>query len=187
MAILLFDNYDSFTYNLHHYLEAMHQDVVVVKNDAFDVNTLSQYTALVISPGPGLPAESGCLMETIDRAYGNMPILGVCLGMQALAEHTGHTLYNLEAPLHGVARCIQISESMLFNGLPRMLSVGLYHSWAVNTNEQSNWSYTAYTDDGILMAMENPKQLAFGVQFHPESILTQKGRGIMQNFLNTVG
>ncbi len=184
MAILLFDNYDSFTYNLHHYLNALRKDVVVVKNDAFDVDTLFQYEALVISPGPGVPEESGCLMEVVARAYGRMPILGVCLGMQALAQYTGLELYNLETPYHGLSRQIKIEKSVLFGGLPNRLRVGLYHSWAVRASSHPHWQYTAFTENGILMAMEQPNQFVYAVQFHPESILTQEGRMILENFLH---
>lgn len=186
MAILLFDNYDSFTYNLYHYLEALNQDVVVVKNDAFDVNTLSKYEAVVISPGPGLPHESGYLMPLIERAYGKLPILGVCLGMQALAAHTGLELYNLDQPLHGVARSISTEKGTLFRGLPTRCSVGLYHSWAVKPHVDSEWRFTAFTDSGILMAMENAPAMAYAVQFHPESILSDQGLIMLENFLLTL-
>ncbi|MCH8546682.1 MAG: aminodeoxychorismate/anthranilate synthase component II [Cryomorphaceae bacterium] len=186
MAILLFDNYDSFTYNLYHYIDALGVEVEVVTNDVFIPADWRKYEAIVISPGPGLPEESGCLMALIELAYGRIPILGVCMGMQAMAQYCGHELYNLEAPLHGVARGIQIDSGELFRGVPKNIQVGLYHSWAVKPQENSAWSYNAFTDSGILMAMENPEKKAYAVQFHPESVLTEHGRKIMENFVRSV-
>ena len=186
MAILLFDNHDSFTYNLYHYIDALGVEVEVVTNDAFDPHHWNKYEAIVISPGPGLPEESGCLMALIEQAYGQIPMLGVCMGMQAMALYTGHTLYNLDAPLHGVTRNISIDSGDLFLGVPQNIHVGLYHSWAVKPLDNSEWNYNAFTDSGILMAMENPANMTYAVQFHPESILTEHGRTVVENFVRTV-
>jgi anthranilate synthase component II len=157
--------------------------VVVVKNDRFDLDTLGEYDRLVISPGPGLPGESGILMELVRVACGKMPVLGVCMGMQALAVHAGFELYNMEEPLHGLMRDIEVSGGELFWDLPAIMPVGLYHSWAVRAADVQGWKITAQMTNGIVMAMENPVQKAFGVQFHPESVMTKYGRDIVRNFL----
>lgn len=156
---------------------------MVVKNDQFDIDAIGKYDRLVISPGPGIPQESGILMELIQRAYGKLPILGVCMGMQALALHSGFELYNMESPLHGLMRDIEVKDGVLFRNLPAVMPVGLYHSWAVKSSDVEGWTITAHTANNIVMAIENPTQRAFGVQFHPESVMTKYGRDIVRNFL----
>ncbi|NRA12576.1 MAG: aminodeoxychorismate/anthranilate synthase component II [Crocinitomicaceae bacterium] len=180
--ILLLDNYDSFTYNLSHYLEAEGVQVDVVLNDQFDTSTINLYDKVVLSPGPGLPATSGGMMEVIRLSDGARPVLGVCLGMQALAEYLGGSLYNQAHVKHGVAELIQIEPSQIFQGLPSEIEVGLYHSWAVNVHGEFDVIASSGLD--VVMAIENKSKQLYGVQFHPESILTQYGKEIIKNFLN---
>ncbi len=179
--ILLFDNYDSFTYNLKHYLEALDVSVVVVRNDEI-VKDLFQYNGIVLSPGPGLPEESGHLMKLISQVKTKIPILGVCLGMQAIAEEYGWELFNQRKVKHGVSEYINTVKSVLFNNEMNTIKVGLYHSWAVKATN-NDLKITATSKDGIVMAVENVKDMVYGVQFHPESILTPQGKQVLANFI----
>ena len=187
MKVLLIDNYDSFTYNLVHYLEKMDVEVYVVRNDQ-EAPPLKAFDALVLSPGPGLPKESGKLMTFIAAAYGKMPILGICLGMQALAEHAGATLYNREGVMHGRTTVLQnIKESLLLQDV-QDLTVGLYHSWAVVAKGlPGDWKVCATAmDDCAPMVMENHTMKAYAMQFHPESILTTEGFKMMKNWVESL-
>lgn len=186
MKVLLIDNYDSFTYNLVHYLEKMNVEVEVVRNDQ-EIPSLAGFDALVLSPGPGLPKESGKLMDVITDAYGRKPILGICLGMQALAEHTGASLYNRNGVMHGrTAKLQNVRESLLLRGV-KDKTVGLYHSWAIIAKGlPEEWTVCATAmDDCAPMVMENHKKSAYGVQFHPESILTAEGFKMMENWVQS--
>tara|TARA_B100000900_G_scaffold252353_1_gene215035 strand:- start:1614 stop:2174 length:561 start_codon:yes stop_codon:yes gene_type:complete len=185
--MLLIDNYDSFTYNLVHYLEKMDVDIDVVRNDQ-EIPPLKKFHALIISPGPGLPNESGNLMAIISAAYGKIPILGICLGMQALAEHSGASLYNRDGVMHGrTAELENIQDSLLLQGV-NDLTVGLYHSWAIVAEGLSNdWNICATAmDDRAPMVMENHEKSAYAVQFHPESILTVEGFKMMMNWVQSL-
>lgn len=185
MRLLLVDNYDSFTYNLAHLL-AEHLPVDVFRNQEIPWDHLSQYSHICLSPGPGLPQDAGEMMKLIDHCYHQKPILGVCLGMQALAIHHGASLYNQKKVRHGLSRTIKIEqgESILFQNLPKSLEVGLYHSWAINENEiHQPWKITARSEEGVLMAMEAPELGHAGVQFHPESIMTPSGKEMVRNWL----
>jgi anthranilate synthase component 2 len=189
MKFLLVDNFDSFTYNIVHYLEKLNILVEVETNLSVDLSLLTTYDAVVLSPGPGLPKQAGKLMDVIAVCdLHQVPILGVCLGMQALAEHDGSTLYNQQQVKHGVSELINVSNenSMLFDGLPKTFSVGLYHSWAVKLKENSKFEATAYSLNDTLMAIENSHANQFAVQFHPESVLSEYGEKIFQNFINGV-
>lgn len=179
--ILLIDNYDSFTHNLSHYLEGEGVHVDVVLNDQFDRTSLDQYDKIVLSPGPGLPKDAGVLLDVIRLAAGKKPVLGVCLGMQAIAEFLGGHLFNQEVVRHGVAEVIEVYDSILFKGLSSEIEVGLYHSWAIDAD--GDYQVSAKSKNGIIMALENVDQKLYGVQFHPESILTKDGRAILRNFL----
>lgn len=179
--ILLLDNYDSFTYNLSHYISGEGVEVDVILNDEIDCSTLARYDKIVLSPGPGLPIESGRLNEVIELSAGLCPILGVCLGMQAMAEYLGGELYNQNIVKHGVSESIHIQESKLFIGLEQDIEVGLYHSWAVR--EEGDFNIIAKSETNIVMAIENISKQMYGVQFHPESVLTPNGRKIIRNFL----
>jgi anthranilate synthase component 2 len=187
MKVLLIDNYDSFTYNLVHYLEKMDVEVVVVRNDQ-EIPSLEIFDALVLSPGPGLPKESGKLMEVIANAYGKMPILGICLGMQALAEHSGAALYNRDGVMHGrTAELENIQESLLLKDVQNV-TVGLYHSWAIVAEGlPKEWKVCATAmDDLAPMVVENRTKRAYAVQFHPESILTVEGFKMMENWVQSL-
>jgi anthranilate synthase component 2 len=187
VKILLLDNYDSFTYNLFHYLEAIGCEVEVRKNTEKEEILNAQFDALVLSPGPGLPKEAGCLMEVIATFFDKKPILGVCLGMQALALHTDDFLYNLKQVKHGIAEKVSpIVPSSLTAGLPKSFSVGLYHSWAVQLKQDSVWKPILISESDVLMAIEHSNKPIYGVQFHPESILTEYGKDLLENFVNRI-
>lgn len=189
MKILLIDNYDSFSYNLVHYLESANAEVVVYKNDQIPLFELAQFDAFVISPGPGLPNESGQLMLFLEKVLKlQKPILGICLGFQALVELHGGQLYNQEKVKHGVSEtCVIEFEGILLKNLPDHFEVGLYHSWAANQiGFPENLKITSKTEQGIIMSFENSELKIFGAQFHPESILTPQGKTIIQNFLNSI-
>lgn len=179
--ILLLDNYDSFTYNLSHYIVGEGARVDVLLNDEIDCSTLDVYDKVVLSPGPGLPKDSGKLMEVIQKSVGIRPILGVCLGMQGIVEHLGGELYNQSTVKHGVSEIINLQESQLFTGLETEIEVGLYHSWAVK--ETGDFDIVASSRNNIVMAIQNEEKALYGVQFHPESILTPNGKEIIRNFL----
>ncbi|MFT5970180.1 MAG: anthranilate synthase component 2 [Flavobacteriales bacterium] len=186
MALLLIDNYDSFTYNLVHLLEPMIA-VVVQRNDAIDFDSLDQFSHILLSPGPGLPKEANDLNKLIALCYSKKPIFGVCLGMQALAEFSGAELFNQEKVKHGVSRQIEVlSDSRyLFQNSAARLQVGLYHSWAVKGNTLGpNWRIAARSTEGVIMAFEHVNLPIAGVQFHPESIMTPEGKQIISNWLN---
>lgn len=183
--ILLIDNYDSFTYNLFHYLESLGVEVEVVLNDKLSGVEPERYDALVLSPGPGLPEEAGDLMKIIEATAGRKPILGVCLGMQALALYSGGELYNQKVVKHGIQEKIHLEKSDLFDGLPSEVEVGLYHSWAVKEGS-GDFKITARSASGTAMALENAKLNWYGVQFHPESVMTPEGRKILMNFISLI-
>lgn len=184
--ILVIDNYDSFTYNLVHLLQELGHTPTVWRNDQFEVADVAAFDYVLLSPGPGLPKEAGHLMEVI-RLYGaSKPILGVCLGMQAIAEVYGGQLYNLEQPFHGIATPIRVKEKNdpLFTDLPAEFSVGRYHSWAVKNDPiPADLMVTAEDDTGVIMALRHRSHPVMGVQFHPESVLTMHGKKLIENWL----
>jgi anthranilate synthase component II len=186
MKILLLDNYDSFTYNLLHYLEKIEEvKVSVILNDEIELSTIENFDAIVLSPGPGLPNEAGKLLKVIEKAIEcDKPILGVCLGMQALASHFAVELYNQENVKHGVSEVCKISEhSSVFKDIPSTIHVGLYHSWAVNNELNSELIPLAFSENNVLMAMQHKSKRIYGFQFHPESILTEYGNKMIENFV----
>lgn len=187
MGLLLIDNFDSFTYNLVHYVERAGVVVEVVTNDSIPFNRLMEFDGFILSPGPGLPETSGDLMQGIHAILSlQKPVFGVCLGMQALAVYFGDTLYNQVQVKHGIQEFATHSESCLFQHVSNPYQVGLYHSWAVSLQENSVFQPTSYSDAGVLMSMECKEKNIYGVQFHPESILTPEGNQIILNFLNTI-
>lgn len=189
MRFLLVDNFDSFTYNIVHYLEQCEVAVDVVTNLDADCSLLTNYDAVVLSPGPGLPDQAGKLMEVVAAVFEkNIPVLGVCLGMQALAVHTGDSLYNQEIVKHGLSEQIPGAKhgSLFYAGIGQPFEVGLYHSWAVELEPDSPFQPTAYSHNGILMSMEIPEKKIYAVQFHPESILTPEGLKMIRNFVGIV-
>jgi anthranilate synthase component 2 len=187
MRILIFDNYDSFTYNLVHLVEKiLHEKVEVFRNDQIPLEDIKQFDRIILSPGPGLPSEAGLLLPLIKEYASSKPILGVCLGHQAIGEAFGGTLENLNTVYHGVATNCQLSvfNCQLFQGLPENIEVGRYHSWIVsNKNLPGDLEVTARDENGYIMALRHKKYDVQGVQFHPESVLTPKGEKIMRNWL----
>ena len=182
--ILLVDNYDSFTYNLAHYLEGLDCDVITEYNDKTDLDRLSEYDAVVLSPGPGLPSEAGLMPEIIKICIGDIPLLGVCLGMQGMAEYLGGEMYNQQVVKHGVEEVIDVFDSVLFEGVGDSMNVGLYHSWAVF--EHGDFDVVARSKSKTVMAIQNEALQCYGVQFHPESVMTPKGKMVLKNFLRTI-
>jgi anthranilate synthase component 2 len=187
MHLLIVDNYDSFTYNLVHYFEEQGCEVDVFKNDELNFSVISNYDGIVLSPGPGLPAESGKLMEVIVKFYDLKPILGVCLGMQALGLFFGGQLVNQKKVKHGKQEWINIQQSSkLLNQIESPFQVGLYHSWELQLSENGRLKPIAFSENNVLMVIEHSDFPIYGVQFHPESILTPNGKKIISNFLSVV-
>ena len=186
MNIVIIDNYDSFTYNLSHQLKVLGAQVDVVRNDAFQMFQLEPYAKIVLSPGPGIPEEAGLLNDVIRRYAGRKPILGVCLGHQAIAEVFGGRLENLRTVYHGVQTPTHIiNHDYLFEHLPETFEAGRYHSWVVSRSGlPDSLEVTAISDDGHIMALRHRTYDVRGIQFHPESILTPEGTQILQNWLN---
>lgn len=186
MKIIIIDNYDSFTYNLVHYFEDLDCDVTVFRNDEFDLEELEKFDQIVLSPGPGIPDEAGLLKDVIKQYAGKKPILGICLGQQAIAEVYGGILVNLEQVYHGVSTEINvINKSVLFKNLPSQIEVGRYHSWVVSKeNFPKSLSITAVDKNGEIMALQHNLLDIQAVQFHPESILTPNGKMMLKNWLS---
>ena len=188
MKILIFDNYDSFTYNLVHVVEKIiHGKVDVYRNDKIPLEKVNDYDKIILSPGPGLPVESGLLLPLIKEYASSKSILGVCLGHQAIGETFGGNLINLSTVYHGVATNCRLSivNCKLFAGLPKEIEVGRYHSWIVDKeNFPADLEITAEDDNGYIMALRHKTFDVQGVQFHPESVLTPMGEKIMRNWLN---
>ena len=184
--ILLIDNFDSFTFNLVHLIEQLDISFQVVRNNVVDVLDLIQFTHLIVSPGTGLPKDAGQTLEIISLWPESKPILGVCLGMQSLIEFSGGVLENMPVVQHGAQSLIQVdSNSCLFQNLPTSIKVGRYHSWACRPARLSEeYKCTATSEDGFAMAMEHVSLPRFGVQFHPESIMTEYGLEMMRNFVD---
>jgi anthranilate synthase component 2 len=185
--ILIIDNYDSFTYNLVHYLESLDCNVMVLRNDEFEIHELVDYDQILLSPGPGIPSESGKLNEVIATFYSSKKILGICLGQQAIGEVFGATLKNLNQVYHGTATPINVivDDEILFRNLPKQLVVGRYHSWVVDTfNFPNDLEITSVTDTGEIMSLRHKVFNVKGVQFHPESILTPHGKTILFNWIH---
>lgn len=185
MKIVIIDNYDSFTYNLSHLLKELGAEVDVVRNDKFELKDLEQYDKIVLSPGPGIPSEAGLLLDVIRTYAGRKPILGVCLGHQAIGEVFGASLENLKEVYHGVqTEGTQLGNDYIFEGLPERVMMGRYHSWVVAKNSVPEClEVTAMSDDGEIMAMRHRQYDIHGIQFHPESVLTPEGKTIVGNFL----
>lgn len=188
MRILLLDNIDSFTYNIYHYLEALGAEVTVIDHTIIEPEVLQSFDGLVISPGPGLPKEAGKLMKILHKAVIlKLPTLGVCLGMQAIAEYFGGQIYNQHEVKHGQFALMKHSgSSVLFRDMPEQFQVGLYHSWAVEKELPSVLVATAFSEDGVMMALEHRSLPIYGVQFHPESILSEYGKELFGSFLELV-
>ncbi|MBD2766704.1 aminodeoxychorismate/anthranilate synthase component II [Hymenobacter sp. BT664] len=188
MKILVLDNYDSFTYNLVHLLRELGHGagLAVIRNDQLPLEAVAAYDAVLLSPGPGIPAEAGLMPQIIEQYAPTKRILGVCLGHQGLAESFGATLYNLPAVLHGVANEAEVTVpgERLFAGLPPRFQVGRYHSWAVRPETMpAELETTARDATGEVLAFRHRQFDVRGVQFHPESILTEHGAKMLENWL----
>ena len=185
MKIVIIDNYDSFTYNLSHLVKELGAEVTVLRNDQFNLDEIETYSKIILSPGPGIPSEAGQLLDVIKTYAGRKPILGVCLGHQAIGEAFGGKLENLSNVFHGVATpCHLTSDDALFYGISKDFTVGRYHSWVVSKEAFPDClEITAESDDGQIMALKHKTLNVRGIQFHPESILTPDGKKMLQNWL----
>ena len=184
--IVIIDNYDSFTYNLVHLVKELGAQITVYRNDQFELSDLEPFDKIILSPGPGIPSEAGLLMDVIRAYAGKKPILGVCLGEQALGEAFGGTLTNIGEVFHGVQTPATIQEDdYIFEGLPKTIEVGRYHSWVVDTRDFPDClEILATSDEGQVMALRHRTMDIRGVQFHPESVLTPEGKAMVSNWLN---
>ena len=202
MKTALIDNYDSFTYNLAHLLKELGAEVDVVRNDRFQLKELERYDKIVLSPGPGIPEEAGLLTEVIRTYAGRKPMLGICLGEQAIGQVFGGRLTNLSEVFHGVqtptrlvrGEAVQAEEGLtleedyIFHGLPREIQAGRYHSWVVDTDGfPPQLAVTAVSPEGQVMALKHRTYDIHGIQFHPESVLTPDGKTIVRNWLQYSG
>jgi anthranilate synthase component 2 len=185
--ILVIDNYDSFTYNLVHYLEDLNCEVTVYRNDEFDIDEIASFNKILLSPGPGVPDEAGQLKAVIQKYGATKSILGVCLGQQAIGEVFGGTLSNLDKVYHGVATKVKtvVNDELLFEGLGDEFEVGRYHSWVVDANLPEALEATSVDENGQIMSLRHKTFDVRGVQFHPESVLTPNGKRILENWIKS--
>lgn len=186
-AILVIDNYDSFTYNLVHYLEDLDCEVTVYRNDEFDLDEIAHFDKILLSPGPGIPDEAGLLKAVIQKYGPTKSIFGVCLGQQAIGEVYGGTLSNLDKVYHGVATTVKttVSDELLFDGLAPTFEVGRYHSWVVDANLPEVLEITSVDENGQVMSLRHKTYDVRGVQFHPESVLTPDGKKMLENWVKS--
>lgn len=186
MKIVIIDNYDSFTYNLSHLVKELGAEVTVYRNDKFELSSLQQFDKIILSPGPGIPSEAGLLLDVIREYAGKKPILGVCLGHQAIGESFGGKLTNLSDVFHGVATpCNIVADDYIFEGMTSPIEVGRYHSWVVDAESlPSCLEATSLSDEGYIMSLRHRDYDIRGIQFHPESVLTPQGRQILDNWIN---
>lgn len=185
--VLVVDNYDSFTYNLVHYLEDLNCKVLVKRNDQIKIETVADFDKIVLSPGPGIPEEAGLLKDIIKTYAPSKSILGVCLGMQAIGEVFGAKLFNLNNVYHGIQTEVKIisKNDYLFKNLGNKILVGRYHSWVVKIDNSSCLEVTCIDEKNEIMAIKHKNFDVKGVQFHPESVLTPKGKIILKNWVNS--
>ncbi|WPR70268.1 aminodeoxychorismate/anthranilate synthase component II [Flavobacterium sp. NG2] len=184
--ILVIDNYDSFTYNLVHYLEDLNCEVTVYRNDEFDIDEIAHFDKILLSPGPGIPDEAGLLKPVIEKYGATKSIFGVCLGQQAIGEVYGGTLSNLDKVYHGVATNVKtvVDDEILFQGLENEFEVGRYHSWVVDATLPEVLEATSFDENGQVMSLRHKTFDVRGVQFHPESVLTPTGKKMLENWVN---
>ena len=185
MKTVIIDNYDSFTYNLSHLVKELGGEVTVYRNDQFELDALEPFDKIILSPGPGIPSEAGLLLDVIRRYAGKKPILGVCLGHQAIGEAFGGELTNLSEVFHGVATPAKVTNhDYIFEGLPDTLEVGRYHSWVVRQEGLPEClEVTSVSEEGYIMSMRHKQFDIRGIQFHPESVLTKDGKQIIKNWI----
>lgn len=187
MMLLLLDNYDSFTYNVYQLLSSLGASVEVIRNDQITVEEIVRrgYEAVVISPGPGVPAEAGITEELISQLKGNLPILGICLGHQAIGEVFGGKVVGAGEIVHGKTSPLRHNGKGLYAGLPQNIPVGRYHSLIVDRESLPDClKITSELDNGMIMGLRHREYYIEGIQFHPESILTPQGKVMLENFLN---
>ena len=186
MKIALIDNYDSFTFNVYHYLKNIKCEVEVFRNDKFKIKQIRNFDKIVISPGPGNPSQAGKCLELIEYYFKNKPILGICLGHQAIAQSFGAKIIKAKKLMHGKISKIKIlnTNSKMFKKIPRIINATRYHSLIIDkkTLDQS-FEITAQTTDKIIMAIEHKNYPLYGIQFHPESYKTKHGQQIIKNFI----
>lgn len=185
--ILVIDNYDSFTYNLVHYLEDLNCEVTVYRNDEFELDEIAHFDKILLSPGPGIPDEAGLLKPVIEKYGATKSIFGVCLGQQAIGEVYGGTLSNLDKVYHGVATLVKtvVDDELLFQGLEKEFEVGRYHSWVVDATLPDVLEATSFDENGQVMSLRHKTFDVRGVQFHPESVLTPNGKKMLENWVNS--
>ncbi|MES2238969.1 MAG: aminodeoxychorismate/anthranilate synthase component II [Bacteroidota bacterium] len=185
--ILVIDNYDSFTYNLVHYLEDLNCEVTVYRNDEFELDEIAHFDKILLSPGPGIPDEAGLLKPVIAKYGATKSIFGVCLGQQAIGEVYGGTLSNLDKVYHGVATNVKtvVDDEVLFQGLDKEFEVGRYHSWVVDATLPDVLEATSFDENGQVMSLRHKTFDVRGVQFHPESVLTPNGKKMLENWVNS--
>lgn len=186
MKIVIIDNYDSFTYNLSHLVKELGAEVTVYRNDQFEMSQLEEFDKIILSPGPGIPSEAGLLLDVIQFYAGKKPILGVCLGHQAIGESFGGKLTNIGEVVHGVATPCHITvDDYLFESLPKDIEIGRYHSWVVDAQDfPTCLEVTSVSDEGFVMSLRHKEYDIRGIQYHPESVLTKDGKTILKNWLN---
>ncbi|MFQ3239512.1 MAG: anthranilate synthase component 2 [Olleya marilimosa] len=187
MKVLVIDNYDSFTYNLVHYLEDLDCEVTVKRNDKLTLDEVEAFDKIVLSPGPGIPDEAGLLKAIIKTYAPTKSILGVCLGQQAIGEVFGGSLINLDNVYHGVSTKVDIvvDDEVLFKNMDKTIEVGRYHSWVVNPNLPEVLEATSFDQNGQVMSLRHKFYDVRGVQYHPESVLTPNGKQILENWIKS--
>jgi len=187
MKVLVIDNYDSFTYNLVHYLEDLNCEVTVKRNDKLTLDEVDAFQKIVLSPGPGIPDEAGLLKQIIKTYAPTKSILGVCLGQQAIGEVFGGSLINLQQVYHGIATDVNITvdDEVLFKNMNKTIEVGRYHSWVVDANLPDQLEATSFDNNGQVMSLRHKVYDVRGVQYHPESVLTPNGKQILKNWINS--
>ncbi len=186
IKVLVIDNYDSFTYNLVHYLQDLNCDVTVKRNDKLDLKEVKEFDKILLSPGPGIPDEAGLLKSVIKEYAPSKSILGICLGQQAIAEVFGGKIENLDRVYHGVSTNIELTnkDDVLYRDIPKNIEVGRYHSWVVSKDLPDVLEVTSVDGNGEIMSLKHKKYDVRSVQYHPESILTPEGKKILKNWVN---
>mgnify|MGYP001244788646 CR=1 FL=1 len=185
MRVLIIDNNDSFTYNLKHYVEQFASQVVVFRGSKIDLDYIDKFDKIILSPGPGLPNEHPILNQVLDRYYNKKPILGICLGHQAIAEFFNADLVNLVRVKHGVTSIVKhFNNCLLFKGISENFKIGHYHSWVVSKiNFPDELTITSLNNEGIITSLNHKKYDIKAIQFHPESILTENGLQLIMNWV----
>ena len=187
MKLLIIDNYDSFTFNLKHICEPYVSFVDVLRNDCINIPNLIKYDKIIISPGPGLPKNAGCTIDVIKYYADKIPILGICLGAQAIAVSYGLDLYNLQKVMHGKKSDVRILDKndIIYRDINHTLTVGRYHSWAIAINQENQFKITAVDQENTVMSFTHKVYPLIGIQYHPESILTNYGNMILKNWITS--